>query len=330
MYFVLEESSWVWDGEDVGMLVERIEQLLDRIDDAKSRGERVSASRELLGQSVAGVPLGELFWATDRRVLTREVRERLVPVFNAISFWDDLEPFEEFEATIAGRDVVSPSAVHVHACVRRGETVACLPLPGTWAGPCSVRVRDEPELIHFVVDDATHRGFFRSAVVACKHELRAIEALAPHAFPDTCFIDGVWRDARHFDGGYPRVRDSLLAFLSILDDHGAWVFTDQTGRLSPGEPTSVGDPRIAVTRGLIERRFRGFGLEVAPENPDVGKDAECRRARTRRLGAQQLYCEWHYKIERHVNRVHIHEPTPASNGKVIVAIFADHLPLPGD
>lgn len=185
-------------------------------------------------------------------------------------------------------------------------------------------------MVHFVVDEPTHRGFFREAVAAQKLDLHAVEALAPHAFPEIHFVDGVWRDARRFDGGYARAREALLGFLAVLDDHGAWVFTDSTGRLSPGEPVSEASKLVAVTRALIERRFHGWGLVVAPENPDVFRDAECRRARTLTLGSQQLYCEWHYKLERNTNRVHIHEPTPASGGKVIVAVYADHLPLPGD
>lgn len=325
MYFVLEESSWVWEGQDLAALVERIEQLLDCLDRARERGERFAASRELLAQSIAGMSLGDLFWGA----LPYEVQERLTPVFNSISYWDDAEPYEEIEATIAGTPVVSPSAVLVHSRVRRGDTLACLPLPGTWAGPCPVVVGEQAEMVHFVVDDPTHRGFFREALAEQKLDLRAVEALAPHAFPTVHFIDGVWRDARCFDGGYSRVRDALLGFLAVLDDHGAWVFTDPTGRLSPSEAVSESKP-VPVTRALIERRFHGWGLAVAPENADVARDVECRRARTRTLGTEQLYCEWHYKLERHVNRVHIHEPTPASDGKVIVAVYADHLRLPGD
>jgi hypothetical protein len=43
-----------------------------------------------------------------------------------------------------------------------------------------------------------------------------------------------------------------------------------------------------------------------------------------------LYCEWHYKFEPHINRAHVHPPIPESGGKMIIAIFRDHLPLPGD
>ena len=329
MYFVLEESSWTWDGNEPANLVERIEQLLDRIDCARERGERFLASTELLAQSVAGTALGELFWGADSILaLPHEVKERLAPVFNSISYWDDQDPYEEIDATIAGQPIVSPSAVYVQSRVRRGDTIACLPLPGRWSGPCAVVVGEEAATVHFVVDETTHRRFFRDAVSGHKLDLHAVEALSPHAFPDIRFIDEVWRTTRRFEGGYARVREALLDFLAVLDDHGGWVFTDGTGRLSPGESVQD-DKRVPVTDALVERRFRGWGLDIAPENPNVGRDAACRRARTRTLGSEQLYCEWHYKLEPHVNRVHIHGPTPASDGKVIVAIYADHLPLPG-
>lgn len=68
---------------------------------------------------------------------------------------------------------------------------------------------------------------------------------------------------------------------------------------------------------------------MAPENPDVYLDNRCRRAREIAIGERTLYCEWHGKLELHQNRVHIHPPVIESNGKVIIAFFHEHLPLPG-
>ncbi len=102
-----------------------------------------------------------------------------------------------------------------------------------------------------------------------------------------------------------------------------------TGRLSPEEAAPEGEAPKPVTNQLVERRFRGWGLEIAPENPDVWEDGRCRRARERVLEGRTLYCEWHYKFG-HRNRAHIHPPVPESQDKLVVAIFRDHLPLPGD
>ncbi|WP_437629938.1 hypothetical protein [Sorangium sp. So ce854] len=338
MRFVLEEASWAWDGEDREAYIERIEQLLDRLDVARERDEHWAASSELLQQRVLGAhKLMDLLWDPELPLnLPPEVSQRVAAVFSSLRCWDEDDglPWPSIEATVAGRDVVSPSAAFAHARVAGGAATACLALPGTWSGPCEVVVGGRKEIIHFVVDERSHRAFFRDALIVERADEVGLEALAPHAFPDLFFLEGVWDGLRHFNGGYARVRDDLHRFLAVLDDHGAWVFTDATGRLSPQEPVPVDRQGKPVTRPitheLVERRFRGWSLEVAPENSDVQADGTCRRARERMLGRRKLYCEWHYKFERHTNRAHIHGPVSESGGKVIVAIFRDHLPLPGD
>lgn len=329
MHFVIEESSWAWDGENREEYIERIEQLLDRLDVALERGEDFATSTELLVQSVAGFALVDVLWNPEGPLsLPVQVRERLTPIFNQLTCWDETEPYTEFEAVIAGEEVLSPSSVLVHGLVRLGAVVACLPLPGRWSGETPVVVGEQAAMIHFVVDEPTHRRFFRSAMAAQKLDALAAEALAPHAYPDTFFLEGVWGGLRSFEGGYTRVRDSLLRFLAVFDDHGRWVFTDESGCLSPDDPVPGDGRRVPVTNAIVQRRFIGWGLDLAPEKPNVREDGVCRRARTRSLAGEDLYCEWHYKIELHANRVHVHRPTQGSGGRAIVAIFADHLPLP--
>lgn len=330
MRFLLEEASWGWDGSDRTAYIERIEQLLDRLDAARERGEAYAATRALLDQTIFDAhTLYDLLWSQDAPLrLPSEVRQRVDALFGTIRYWDDEMDWPAIDATIAGKAVISPSGALAHARVSEGSATACIPLPGTWSGPCEVAVGGVVKRVHFVVDEASHRDFFRDALDVERVDGAGLAALAPHAFPDTFFLEGVWDGLRHFEGGYARVRDALHRLLSVLDDHGAWTFTDQTGRLSPREPVPSGAAAVPVTNQLIERRFRGWGLEIAPENPNVRADGECRRARERKLGSRTLYCEWHYKLEPHINRAHIHPPVPESGGKVIVAIFRDHLQLP--
>jgi hypothetical protein len=331
MHFILEESSWAWDGEDRLTYIEQIERLLDRLDVADERGEGVTASRELLEQKIAGAPLAEVLWQGDGPLaLPHEVKERLTPHLSRLDYWDDTAPYLEFEATIAGALVISPSAVYAHAHAHGDSPLACLPLPGRWSGPCAVQVGERAVLLHFVTDEASHRAYFRALVDRAKLDEAAIADLAPHAYPNTYFLEGVWRGLRDFSGGLARARGHLLRFLAVFDDHGAWVFGDLTGRLSPAEPVPSATSRVPVTNALIEKRFLGWGLDLAPEKHNVRDHAASRRARTRTLAGESLYCEWHYKLEGHTNRVHVHPPTKATQGRPIVAIFADHLPLPGD
>lgn len=244
-----------------------------------------------------------------------------------MKIWDAMM-VTSFEVSIEGEEIISPSAALALDRVRAGAATACLPLPGRWKGPATVRVGDRSAHVHSVVDEPTHRSFFRDALDVERADEKSLPDLAPHAFPDLYFIEGLWRGLRDFEGGYQRVRADLHRVLAIFDDHGVWVFTDETGRLSPAEPLPSDDRRVPVTNQLVERRFVGWGLEVAPERPNVRSDEVCRRARERSVGGQIFYCEWHYKFEPHINRIHLHGPVPASDGRLIIAIFADHLPLP--
>ena len=108
------------------------------------------------------------------------------------------------------------------------------------------------------------------------------------------------------------------------------MFTDDTGRLSRDEAEPIDEQRQPVSNQIIGRRFKKWGFDIAPEKPNVREDGRCRRPRERVLEGRTLYCEWHYKFEGHVNRAHIHPPVSESGGKMIIAIFRDHLPLPGD
>lgn len=329
MYFLLEESSWAWDGREPEAYVERIEQLLDRLDTAHEREEEFATSTELLEQKVTGGhTLADLLWGPEL-AMSHDVQERITTHFGRLRFWDEATGYSDFEAEIAGKPVLSPSAVFVHGRAGEGETIACLPLPGTWRGPCVVRVADRAALVHFVTDEASHRAFFRAAI-ATRATGDALEPLAPHAFPDTCFVETVWRGVREFKGGYAHVRDDLLKFLGEFDDHAAWAYNDETGRRSRNEPIPGDAARRPVTNVLLEERFRALGLDVSRETLDVEKTARLRQQRERVVGGRLLYCEWHYKIEGHQNRVHFHAPVAESEHRPIIAIFHEHLDLPGD
>jgi hypothetical protein len=330
MRFVLEESSWAWDGSDRDAYIERIERFLDRLDIARERDEPYAASSELLQQQVLGTSdLSDLLWNQDLPLnLPPEVSQRVAALFNSLTYWDEEVDWPAIEVSINGRMVVSPSTALAHTRVSEGAAAACIPLPGTFRGRCEVLVDGRSAQVHFVVDEPSHREFFRDAFDVERPNEAKLEELARHAYPDLFFLDEVWGEIRHFEGGYARVRDSLHRLLAVLDDYGAWVFTDKTGRLSPHDPIRDNEPPKPVTDQLIQQRFIGWGFDVAPEKPNVRDDGICRRARERVLGSRTLYCEWHYKFG-HVNRAHIHPPVPESKDKVIVAIFRDHLPLPG-
>lgn len=331
MDFVIEESSWAWDGSEPAAYLERVESLLDRLDVARERGEVFMASGELLAQRLVGErSLADLLWGEDEAIgLSHDLRERLTVLLGPLLFWDEDGVYPGLDVEIEGVEVFSPSAAYAHARVGAGDATACLPLPGIWRGPQAVFVDGRGESVHFVTDEATHRGFFRGQIAARKVE-GAVEPLAPHAFPDTYFVDGVWRGLRDFEGGYTRVRDDLLSFLECFDDNAGWIYSDITGRLTRDEMAPPQGAPQAISNKILEDRFAALGLLVSPEAGDVHKNERSRMARERTIGGRVLYCEWHLKIERHINRVHFHAPVAESDWRPIVAIFHRHLYLPGD
>lgn len=165
---------------------------------------------------------------------------------------------------------------------------------------------------------------------------KTLKLLAPNAYPNLHFFKSVWDGIVDFEGGYVRVSAELRRYLAVLDDVGHWVFTEPPPAISPTDtvkPLTGRNP----TSAIIEERFKGAGLTMAPEKPNVRIKDKHRKPReilfewTNEAGRKEtkiLYCEWHGKIEAHTNRVHIYPPIPESGNRLIVAIFHKHLPLP--
>ncbi|WP_155640043.1 hypothetical protein [Burkholderia territorii] len=226
-----------------------------------------------------------------------------------------------------GEPADNPDLAWAHHHVRAGRPVACLSL-----------LRDAPAIttsshgeatVFWVQSEPTHKAFWRAAIDLERDTEATLKRLAPHAFPDLHFHTGVWDQVRSFAGGYDAVRERLRAYLIALDDYGRWAFTCPPPALHPDEAVPNGAPQGLPSNQIIERRFVGFALTMAPENPDVYLDRRCREAREITIGARTLYCGWHAKLEPHRNRIHIHPPVRESANKLIIAIFDEHLPLPG-
>lgn len=151
--FVLEESSWHWDGAERDAYVEMIEALLDRLDVIRDRGERYAASRELLAQDILEHhSLADLIWDAGLPLrLPPEVRERIAVHLGILRYWDDELDWVGIEVEVRGYRVTSPSAALAHSLVSTGRPVACLPLGQTWSGPCPTVLEGRMVDIHFVL-----------------------------------------------------------------------------------------------------------------------------------------------------------------------------------
>lgn len=332
MAFVVDGSEWCFDGWSAEDIDAAFGVLLSRVEVARSRGERVWVGDDLQTQSV----LGELsvwdLWSPDTPVqLPVELHQELAAFLGAAHRYLDEEDWPPGMDDTQVRIDDDPAVENVdvawaHHHIRAGRAVACLGLHRS--GVYKTETTGGVAVVHWVTDEQGHRDFFRAAISVEHDSEETLQRFAPHAYPDIYFLAEVWRGLSDFEGGYTAVRQELQRHLAIYDDHGRWVFTapPPAETEEDTQPEQKGSPDSR----LIEIRFASRGLEVAPEKPNVAQKRKLQEPRERVLKGKTLYCHWHGKIEPHINRIHIHRPVPESDGKIIIAIFHAHLPLPGD
>lgn len=332
MAFVIDGSGWDFSGWDSDRISLALDRFLERADIARERGETIWLGDDLQSRHVLNTLDIWSLWSPESPFdLSREILQELSALLgSAPRYADENEwpPGFEDDITISvagGPAVENADVAWAHHWVRARRAVGCMALEVSKVADTSSSLGSVA--LHWITSEHSHRGFWRSAIEVQGDTERSLIALAPHAFPDLHFHEGVWHGLGALAGGYSSLRQVIRGYLAVLDDEGEWVFTHPPPALLRRDSVA---PQVGVqpSNQVVERRFQGLGLEIAPENPDVRADRRCREAREIRIGTRTLYCEWHGKFEPHRNRVHIHPPVPESAGKVVVAIFHEHLPLP--
>lgn len=332
MSFVVDGSEWDFDGWAEDDLIRSIEKLVDRVWIAQSRKEVVWIGDDLQTRHVLGDhDLWGLLAPDSPIKLPPELGQELAAWLGSAPRYLDEEPWPDWILEVQVSVDRSPSMENcdvawAHHNVRTGRPVACMGLKRS--GVYDTKSNLGSVVVHWVSDEITHRIFWRSAISSGFASLQVLESYAEHAYPDLYFVPGVLGHAGSFGGGFHASRPELLRYLEVLNDYGAWAFTCAPPALTMEEPAGP-DPTSKPTNQIIERRFRGLKLDMAPENPNVRLNKNCREAREILLAQKIFYCEWHGKLEPHRNRIHVHPPVPQSKGKVVIAILHEHLPLPG-
>jgi hypothetical protein len=330
MAFVIDGSEWQFDGWTEHDIILVLELLLARVDAARVRQEIVWIGQDLQSKVVRN---DQDFWTMLSQPEFHafgEVTQELAAWLGRASFYEDDAEWpvglDQTDIQIDNEPPVdNPDVAWAHHWMRSSKAVACLGLRRS--GVHSTKSNLGQAEVHWVCTEAGHRQFWRSAIDIEHDNENTLIRLAPHAYPDLYFSRDVWRGLSRFAGGYQAVRVNLREYLAVLDDDGAWAFTAAPPVLSRLEPEAV-DQTIRPSNQVIERRFIGLGLTMAPENPNVYAERACREAREILVAGRTLYCEWHGKLEPHQNRIHVHPPVAESNGKVVIGVFRDHLPLP--
>ncbi|QHG74437.1 hypothetical protein [Ensifer adhaerens] len=315
MSFVVDGSDWLFDGWDHNEIHGWIEALLEFVENS-----RVAEQTIWIGEDLQSKPMlnGHDLWTIASRggmlgLPSEVVQELTAWLMRAPLYLDEPEWPDDFDDTMVSiahaAQVDNPDVAWAHHSVRAGRPVGCLSLrrsgkiaTSTAAGEVGVFwVRNETDRVYF----------WRDAIEMTGDSEENLVSFANWAFPQIYFYDGALHGLRRLAGGYLAIRDEVKRTLAVLNDYAVPAFS-----------------AAPVTNQNIQTRFRGFGIDAAPENPNVYLDGHCRRAREVEIGGITLYCEWHVKLEPHRNRIHVHAPIEATGGRVIVAIIHEHLPLP--
>src|SRR5271166_4534369 len=128
MRFVIDETSWNFDGLDPAACIEALEDMLDRVDDALAQGHGCCYSDDLFHIPVRdGRTFYELYDDGSAVHISPDVRIRVAAAFGRLQAWQDLDaPWpEDFYVAIAGGiPEYAPSIAWAHRQTMRGPAVA--------------------------------------------------------------------------------------------------------------------------------------------------------------------------------------------------------------
>lgn len=333
MSFVVNGADWQFNGMDAPVVHSKVGVFLDFIVGAANTGETIWIGDDFQRRDMLeGDDLWSVFGRGGRLALSDQHQQEMTAWLMQAPYYADEEVWpsdaEEIDVSIDDEPVVANGDVAwVHHSVRAGGRVAVLSL--SRSGTVKTVTGKGEASVFFAVRSQERQQYWRSLLSASPRGLEFMQELASKAYPEIYFSRRALSGADDLTGGYLAFRQHLQACFATLSDHGAWIFTAPPPALHPTEPRGS-DSDVLPSDKLIENRFHGFALNVSPEHADVYKDRKCREAREVVVGEDTLYCEWHIKLEKHQNRIHIHAPTSSSGGKIVVGIIHSHLRLPGD
>ncbi|MGQ0565574.1 MAG: hypothetical protein ACT4OK_10955 [Gemmobacter sp.] len=331
MTFIVNGAEWDFNGMDAIDAERLIDRVLEFVYVSVDRGEEVLIGDEFQTRPMHGAfTLWDLFGEESPLHLRRELAQELTAWLLRAQRYADVHEWpigmEDTMISVGGAPTTqNEDLAWVHYCLRSGIPTACVTLGANQVAATTTATGSVD--VHFVGDDFGRKHFWRSAITLVGDSLNNLLRYASRAYPDLHFVGNVLSDADHLSGGYLASRHRLRSALAVLDDWGRWVFTHPPPTISP-EDTGPVSSDARPSNQIIEHRFARFGLDAAPENPNVRGHRVSREARETELGGRTLYCEWHVKLEPHRNRIHFHAPVPESRGRVVVGMIHEHLPLP--
>jgi hypothetical protein len=327
MAFVINSREWDFENWEPAQILETLEAVLERVAIARQRSEKVWIGEDFQTRAMY---LGKDLWTflSDKKLsnISQDVKNEFAAWMSSASYYADEElPPGMMDALLIKVDdsaeVENLDIAWAHHNVRNHTAVACLSLYHG-GGRTTTSVLGSVQ-VHWVLNESSVVAFWRDAIDVERDCRETIERVGPHAFPNLYFQPGVWQGLDDLSDGYAPLRQRVRAYLSGLDDFGAWIFL--TGgadlRRERDRLYESGTP----SDKLVMDRFGALQMNVSPEKANVEAHVASRMAREVVVKGRTLYCEWHGKFEPHQNRVYFHKPVQESDNRVVIGIFSRHL-----
>lgn len=311
MRFVLDESSFDLTGVGGADRERSLVKLLDLLQYCHGLGERVGRLSDLYATEIDGdVRLVDVLFTNPAPVrLEADLRRGLMTSIDRCVVWDLDNEVASLEALIDGELIsFAPSVGFVHRSVGDGVATSCLVLTTSGrAGAHDVVVDSTARVILFVDDPRNTTGLFRVALEIENVSEREYMRLAPLAFPNLRFAEGMDVQLGRFSRTYEAIRSEVTRHLAALNDHYLEAFRGRP------EPATV-----------MARMSALAGVSMSPESPQTRGNANAWKAREVIFEGTPIRCEWHMKLSPTIDRIHFHPG--ARDAGPIVGIFCAHLP----
>lgn len=312
MRFVVDETSWVFDGLEPAVCIQALEEMLDCLDEAQVQGHGCCYSEDLFNMSIhGGRTFYELYDEGSVIPIPPELRMRIAVVFARLQVWQELDLAwpEDLNASVqGGAPDFAPSIAWAHAQTARDTTkaVACVSHPiRRTSGHIDVTVAGVTTACWFVLRSREVENFFRWLIVETTDNPDEMERLSSSAFQNLDFRDGAFDGIKSMSKPYRELRGPIVTHLAALSDEGIRIFSGPWDR-APAE-------------------FGAFGVDISDENGNTKANRTARTARTRTVGGAIRIFWWHTKLERDRDRIHICPEKVGSGGRILVGIFCRHL-----
>ena len=309
--FVLDETSWTV--KEVDKYLDRIETLLDNMDQLREDDRECVYSEELFHQHVYdGKTLYELFSSDGELTIPHHIQERISAAFGRLRTWSDLDRHwpEALEVSIGGSAAIfAPSLAWAmkQASLGARDAVPCLIAADAWPeGLQRVTVGVEAHDV-WLTSAVTHPGYYRWMAVHGTDRPAEFATWLQSAFPNLEFVEDCTDGIKDMSLGYRDLIAPIVSALSVLSDHGPRIF---------------GGAWQAATNA-----FGALGVTITDENGRVKQNKTAEKERIRNHAGRTIPFWWHVKLQPDRDRIHLDATSLHAGGKIIVGIFCRHLTI---